>query len=167
MHGRVRASGRFHAGEFPPRARRISTIPRNAFAGWLVVGIAVLALAASLTGLFWQGGEGVRTITTYRGQTEEIYGRGLYRDSSLFTGDGAKGTDAITLLLALPLLAGGTMLWRRGSVRGGLVLLGALTWFLYVYGSLALGSAAYNDLFLVCRALRGKPVGTHPAARRG
>ena len=41
---------------------------------------------------------------------------------------------------------------RRGSLRGALLLLGALAYFLYVYTTLAL-SAPYNDLFLVYVAL--------------
>jgi hypothetical protein len=134
-----------------------SPIPRRSLVGWLVASIAILALAASLAGLFWhgEGEEGGRTVTTYRGQTEEIYGRGIYRDSSLFAGAGAKGTDAVTLLIALPLLAAGAVLHYRGSLRGGLLLLGALAWFLYVYGSLALGAVAYNNLFLLYVALFG------------
>jgi hypothetical protein len=119
----------------------------------LVALIAVLGFAAALAGLAWQGGDGVHTVTTYRGQAGEIYGQGIYRDSSLFAGSGARGTDVVTLLVGLPLLALGTLLHRRGLLRGTLLLAGALTWFLYVYGSLALGAVAYSDLFLLHVAL--------------
>jgi hypothetical protein len=40
------------------------------------------------------------------------------------------------------------VLYRRGSLRGRLLLIGILTYFLYVYASIAFG-AAYNALFLV------------------
>ena len=40
------------------------------------------------------------------------------------------------------------LLYRHGSLRGGLLLAGALAYFLYVSASIALG-AAYNTLFLV------------------
>jgi hypothetical protein len=54
----------------------------------------------------------------------------------------------ITLFLAIPLLVLSTLLYRRNSIRGGLLLTGALAYFLYIYTSLGFG-AAYNNLFLV------------------
>jgi hypothetical protein len=115
---------------------------------WLSVLILVLALFAAAVGLFWQDGGAPSTFTTLRGETVEIYGRGLYRHDTVFTAAGFKGQDAVTLFLAVPLLALTTVLYRRGSLRGSLLLLGVLTWFLYAYASMALG-AAYNRFFLV------------------
>lgn len=115
---------------------------------WLSALIAVLALVAAGSGLFWQGEGGTFTFTTLRGETVEMYGRGLYRYDTLFTGAGNRGTDAITLLLGIPFLLLSLRLYRRGSLRGGLLLAGVIAYFLYVYASLAL-SAAYNNLFLV------------------
>jgi hypothetical protein len=43
-------------------------------------------------------------------------------------------------------------LYRRGSLRGALVLAGAVTYFLYVYASRSLGNA-YNGVFLAYIAL--------------
>jgi hypothetical protein len=120
---------------------------------WLSSLIAVLALVAASIGLFWQGGEGPFSFTTLRGQTAQIYGQGLYRYDTLFTGAGNRGTDAVTLFLGVPLLVLSTLLYQRGSLRGGLLLSGALTYFLYVYASYALGATAYNELFLVYVAL--------------
>jgi hypothetical protein len=116
---------------------------------WLSSLIALLALIAAGVGLFWQDGGGSFSFTTSRGQTVEMYGQGLYRYDTLFVGAGNRGTDAVTLLLGIPLLVLSTLLYRRGSLRGGLVLTGALTWFLYVGSSYALGTVAYNDLFLL------------------
>jgi hypothetical protein len=126
----------------------------------LVVLVAVLALIASLAGLFWPGGDGAFTVTTYRGQEEEIFGRGLYRDSSTFTGAAARGTDVVTLLIGVPMLVAGTMLHRHGSVRGTLILAGALAWMLYAYASTSLGAIAYHDLFLLHVAIFGASLWT-------
>jgi hypothetical protein len=110
--------------------------------------IALLALAAAGAGLFWSDGDGPRSFTTLHGETVALYGRGLYRDDTVFKAGGFQGTDAVTLGIGIPLLVVCTLLYRRGSLRGGLLLTGTLGYFLYVYASLALG-AAYNRLFLV------------------
>lgn len=115
---------------------------------WLVTLIVALALVATGVGLFSQGGDGPVPFTTIRGQTVQLAERGLYRHDTVFLAAGNRGTDAVTLVLGLPLLIGAAASYRRGALRGALLLLGALAYFLYVYASLAL-SAAYNDLFLV------------------
>jgi hypothetical protein len=115
--------------------------------------IAVLALVAAGIGLFYGDGGSPFTFTSLRGQPVEIYGQGLYRYDTLFQGAGNKGTDMVTLFLGIPLLVLSVLLYRRGSLRGGLLLMGALTWFLYTYASYALGPVAYNDLFLLYVAL--------------
>lgn len=116
---------------------------------WLIAG---LALVAALAGLLAPDGEGPATVQTVHGETVELYGEGLYRRDSLFKGASNVGTDVITLAIGLPLLLGALAGYRRGSARGGLLLLGALTWFLYVYATYAL-SVAFNELFLVYVAL--------------
>lgn len=110
--------------------------------------IAVLAVIAAAAGLFWSGGEAPPSFTSPRGETVEPYGHGVYRYDSLFAGAGNRGTDAVTLLLGAPLLVASARRYARGSLRGALLLLGALTWFLYAYASYALG-LAYNELFLL------------------
>lgn len=114
--------------------------------------VGVLALVATLAGLLSSGGDGAWTFTTHRGLEVEMYGHGLYRHDTLFFGAGNRGTDAVTLVIAIPLLATATTLYRRGSLRGGLLLLGAQAWFLYVYSSYAF-TVALNGLFLVYVAL--------------
>ncbi|NTW04447.1 MAG: hypothetical protein HGA19_24820 [Oscillochloris sp.] len=110
--------------------------------------IAVLALIAAGAGLFWQEAGGPLTFTTLRGQTVELYGRGVYRFDTRFQGAASRGTDLVTLVLGIPLLLVATLRYRRGSLRWGLLLVGTLVYFLYVYASLAL-NVAYNNLFLV------------------
>ncbi len=115
--------------------------------------VAALAAIAAAVGLFSRGGTGPFPFTTLRGEVVEIYGRGLYRNDTVFVGALNRGTDAVTLFLAVPLLVLAIVWSRHGSLRGRLLLTGTLAYSFYVYGSLALGTAAYNDLYLVYLAL--------------
>jgi hypothetical protein len=119
---------------------------------WLSWLIAALALVAAAIGLFYQDGGTAFSFTTLRGQTVQIYGQGLYRYDIPITAVGYRAADAVTLVLAIPLLVISSLLYRHGSLKGGLGLSGALAYFLYNYGSMAVG-AAYNSLFLVYVAL--------------
>jgi hypothetical protein len=88
-------------------------------------------------------------VTSIRGEAVTLHGQGLYRYDTVFIAEGSRGTDAVTVLLGVPLLVVATLsACRRGSRRGGLLLAGALTYFVYVYASRAL-SNAYNPLFLL------------------
>lgn len=111
--------------------------------------IALLALVATGVGLFWRGGPGPVSFTTVRGEVVDLYGDGLYRFDAVFQAAAAKGTDFVTLVIAIPLLLASAVAYRRGAFRGGLLLLGTLGWFLYAYAGYALGTNAYNELFLV------------------
>lgn len=115
--------------------------------------IVALALVATTTGLFRGGGPGEHTVTSVRGEAVELYGEGIYRYDTVFAGAGNRGTDTITLALGLPTLLASSILYWRGSLRAGLVLIGTVSYFLYVYSSYSLGATAYNDLFLVYVAL--------------
>jgi hypothetical protein len=119
---------------------------------WLIPLIALLALVATLTGLLWQSGSGPYTFTNVYGQEVEIDGRGLYRNDSLFSAAAFRGTDLVTLVVALPLLLVSFNACRSGSLRGGLVMTGALMYFLYNGAAMAFG-AMFNSLFLVYTAL--------------
>ncbi|MEZ4569479.1 MAG: hypothetical protein R2849_03975 [Thermomicrobiales bacterium] len=110
--------------------------------------IAVLAVVASAAGIFWEFGTDPTTYVTERGEEVELYGQGLYRYDSLFRGAGFRGTDVIVILIVAPLLLISTYLYRRRSVPGGLLLLGALAFMVYNYASISL-SASFNQLFLL------------------
>jgi hypothetical protein len=114
----------------------------------LVALIAALSLVVAAAGLFWSGGEGPATVTTLYGETVKLQAEGVYRYDSLLKAGAYRGADAVTLALAIPLLLVTTWLVRRGSLRGAVLLVGTLVWFLYISASLALGTA-YNDLFLL------------------
>jgi hypothetical protein len=115
---------------------------------WLSTLVAGLAVVASAVGLFSRGGSGPRVVTSIRGEAVELYGIGLYRFDTMFMAEGSRGTDIVTLALAAPLLLATVQLRRRGSRRGGLLLIGILAYFVYVYASRSL-SNAYNAMFLV------------------
>lgn len=136
-----------------PRANAAPPMETSNTFVWLSALIVVLALIAAGAGLLWQGGDGPYSFTTLRGETAEIYGQGLYRYDTLFTGAGNRATDAITLVLGVPLLVVSILLYWHGSLRGGLLLMGTLVYFLYVYASYALGPVAHNELFLLYVAL--------------
>ncbi len=119
---------------------------------WLASLVVVLALVAAGIGLLYEDSERAYSFTSLRGQTVQIYGHGLYRYDSVLGAVGYRAGDAVTLIWAVPLLAISIWLYRRASLRGGLLLAGTLAYFIYTYGSLAVG-AAYNNLFLVYLAL--------------
>ncbi|HET9587294.1 MAG TPA: hypothetical protein VFO91_00775 [Anaerolineales bacterium] len=112
---------------------------------WLV---ALLSIVYASIGLFLQEAGSPFTFTTIRGTTVEIYGQGLYRYDSAFKAPILRGTDAVTLFICVPVLLIAVLLYRRGSLRGGLLLTSILAYFLYNSASLAFG-AAYNNLLLV------------------
>ncbi len=87
-------------------------------------------------------------FTTIHGQAIQLYGQGLYRNDWFFKAPIFRGTDAVTLFLFIPLLFLAFRAYRRGTVRGRLMLFGMLSFFLYNSVSLAFG-AAYNPIFLL------------------
>ena len=121
---------------------------------FLSVLVALLATVAALVGLLSVGGDAPDSVRSVHGEVVDLYGTGLYRYDSVFKGAANRGSDLVTLVLAVPLLLVATRMYVRGRLRGTLVLSGALAWPLYLYASMALG-AAYNELFLVYVALFG------------
>jgi hypothetical protein len=129
----------------PTPAGRRHTTTTAAVTGLSSV-IGVLATVAAVLGLL-PGGGAARTVTSIRGEPVQLHGHGLYRYDTVFIAEGSKGTDLVTVLLGVPLLVLALAAYRRGSRRGGLLLAGALSYFLYVYASRALFNA-YNPMFL-------------------
>ncbi|MGE5377035.1 MAG: hypothetical protein ACM3XO_18420 [Bacteroidota bacterium] len=110
--------------------------------------VAILAVAYTSIGLFSTGGPGPHEFTTLHGETVGIYGRGIYRDDTALKAPTFRGTDAVTLFVCVPVLLAALVRYRRGSLRGGLLLTSMLAYFLYNATSLAFG-AAYNDILLI------------------
>jgi hypothetical protein len=113
---------------------------------------AALALAAASSGLLWPDSGGPSTFTTVRGETVTLSGRGLYRYDTVLQGAGNTGTDLFIIVIGVPLLIGAALRYRRGSLKGGLLLAGTLAYFLYTYLSAAFGYA-YNNLYLLYVAI--------------
>jgi len=118
----------------------------------LAVVVAALSTVAAVVGLLATGGVAPRTVTSVHGEVVELYGTGVYRADTVFKGAGNRGSDLVTLVLAVPLLLAATAAYRRGSLRGALLLSGALSWPVYLYATMAVGTA-YNELFLVYVAI--------------
>ena len=114
----------------------------------LVILIAGLALWAAGAGLFDSTPGQPYAYTNHRGETVTINGRGLYHYDTVSTAAQMQGNDLVTLIVGLPLLAVSAVLALRGSLRGRLLLIGTLGFFLYTYLSMAT-LTAYNHLFLV------------------
>jgi hypothetical protein len=114
---------------------------------WLAAIIIVFALIAAGPGLFISNRGQQHSFITARNETVEIWGEGRYQYDTSTVATGFLAGDVITLFLAIPTLVISILLYRRGSLKGGLLLSGALAYFLYNYTSMGFG-AAYNNLFL-------------------
>jgi len=119
---------------------------------WLVPLIILLAAITASIGLFSQGGDGTHPFTTIYGDKVDIYGQGIYRHDSSFVAPLLRGTDTITLFVAVPLLLISYLIYRRGSLRGSIFMIGMLMYFLYI-GVTYTFSVIFNSLFLVYTAL--------------
>ena len=119
---------------------------------WLIPAIGSLALFAAGAGLFYQTPGAPYPFTSLRDEAVTITGHGLYAYETLASTAQTQANDLVTLVIGLPLLAVSTCLAFRGSLRGRLLLVGTLGFFLYTYMSMAFLSA-YNSLFLVYVAL--------------
>ncbi len=93
--------------------------------------IAVLAIIAAGSGLFWNG---------------------LYKNDTKSGAAQEQGNDLVTLVLCVPLLAISTFYAAKGSLRGRLVWTGMIFYFLYTYAMMSF-MTAYNQLFLVYVAI--------------
>jgi len=92
---------------------------------WLSIAVAALMAVCSAAGLFVAG---------------------LYRDNTLVT-SAWKGTDLVTLAVAVPLMIWALAAVRRGSVRAVVVWVAMLAYAVYNYAFYLFG-AAFNALFL-------------------
>jgi len=120
----------------------------------LILLIGLLALFAAGMGLFYQTPGEPYPFTSHRGETVMINGRGLYYYDTVSSAAQQQGNDVITLFVALPLLVVSTWMALRGSLRGRLLLTGAIGFFLYTYLSMCM-LTAFNALFLVYVAIFG------------
>lgn len=125
---------------------------QNTIAIRLALFIIPLAILAAGAGVFWQGTGEPYPFETLRGETVIIRGHGLYRFDTVNSSSQEIGNDIVTLLIGVPLLLTGIVLSRKGSLRGQLLLTGALGFFLYTYASMSF-LTAFNPFFLIYVAL--------------
>lgn len=114
--------------------------------------IALLSLAAAAVGIFSGGGPGRHVFTSVHGEAVMLYGRGLYRNDSVSMASQAIAQDVVTILVGIPMLMVSLCLFRKGRLKGKILLGGTLAYFLYTYTSYSFTSM-YNALFLVDVAL--------------
>lgn len=93
--------------------------------------IAILASTATLSGLFWKD---------------------LYKHDTVSVAAQAMGQDLVTLLIGIPIMLGSLYLIRQNSLKGNLIWMGTVFYFLYSYASMSF-LASYNQLFLIYVAL--------------
>ena len=121
--------------------------------------IAILAAIASFGGLYpgpegtWFGSPGSPyQVESIRGEQVMLDGRGLYGMDSISVAAQGRAQDAVTILIGIPLLLISLNLYRKGSARGHILLVGTLAYVLYAYTSYAFLST-YNAFLLIYVAL--------------
>lgn len=118
----------------------------------LVLCIAFLAACAAAAGIFSKNGTGAYEYVSIRGQTVEIYGKGLYRHMSSEVAIQGIAQDYVTLFIGIPALLFTFFRARSGSLKRRFVLAGTLGYFFVTY-LFYLAMGMYNALFLVYASL--------------
>lgn len=118
----------------------------------LVIIIIILSIFATSYAIFSNQGQGQYEYQSLFGETVSIYGKGLYQHDSVSMAAQAIAQDYVTLFLGIPLLLISTYLYRKGLLKGSLLLTGTLGYFLYTYTSYSFLSM-YNSMFLIYVAL--------------
>ena len=113
---------------------------------WIAAVVAVLAIGCFLVGILSDTSSEMTSFTSIRGESIELYGKGIFRYDSRSVVVQGIAQDIVTLLLAIPLMVFG--LSRFGTVKGRLLLTGIFGYFLYTYVSFVF-LWMYNPLFLV------------------
>ncbi|MBN2004656.1 MAG: hypothetical protein JXA21_14970 [Anaerolineae bacterium] len=113
----------------------------------------VLLLVASLAAIIADDGGVPYHFTSPRGERVEIYGgAGPYRYDNTYKAIAFRSFDWTNLAVVLPLFGLGLASYRRGRLRGQLLLAALFTYLAYIYLIGVMGNA-FNTLFLVWTAL--------------
>jgi hypothetical protein len=97
--------------------------------------VSALALVAAGTGVLWTGHCVGATLHNLYGEPITLKGAGLYRNDSISAAAQVIAQDVITLALGIPLLLVSPWRFRKGTLRGQLLLTGTLAYLLYTYAS--------------------------------
>lgn len=87
-------------------------------------------------------------ITTLSG----LFSSTLYQMDTISIISQMQGQDLITLIIVIPVMMGSLYLISKDSLRGRLIWMGTIFYFLYTYVSMSFATS-YNQLFLVYVAL--------------
>jgi hypothetical protein len=120
----------------------------------IVLLIALISALASACGIISDDGPGMFTYESIRGQTIEIYGRGVYRHMSADVAVQGIAQDYVTLFVAIPLLMLSLIGYRKRSLRAHFLMAGILGYFLVTY-LFYMTMGMYNRLFMAYVALLG------------
>ncbi len=120
----------------------------NRLISLLVLCIVILSIFSSVIGIFSNAGPGAYEIQSFREETININGRGLYIDDSISVVAQGTAQDLVTLALGIPLLIISLYMSLKGSLKGRLLLTGTLGYFLYTYISYVF-LWMYNPMFIV------------------
>ncbi|HQH41116.1 MAG TPA: hypothetical protein PK825_05175 [Bacteroidales bacterium] len=120
----------------------------------LTVLIAILSGIAAFEGIHPGEDSGISVIRSVRGQDILLYGKGLYRHMSADVAIQGIAQDYVTLFIGIPLLLLSLWLYRRGHLKGQILLTGITSYFMVTY-VFYLCMAMYNELFLMYVLLAG------------
>jgi hypothetical protein len=118
----------------------------------LVLIIAILAFIATLTGIMSSYGNGERIFISVFGEEVTLYGKGIYQNDSVSVTAQGLAQDYVTLILGIGVLLFSLFQFNKGSLKGKLLLLGMLGFFLYTYISYTF-LWTYNPMFLAYVAI--------------
>jgi len=113
----------------------------------LMILIAAAAAVTTSFGIFSREGPGSFPYESIRGQTVEIYGKGIYQHMSADVAIQGIAQDYVTLLIGIPLLIISLISYRRNSLRGRFLLAGTLGYF-WVTFLFYTAMGMYNIMFL-------------------
>lgn len=117
----------------------------------LSVMIVALSLIITLTGILSDSGPGNYTYESIRGESVEIYGKGIYRHMSADVAIQGIAQDYVTLFIGIPLLVF-LLTGFKNSFRKRFLITGVLGYF-FVTFLFYTAMAMYNVMFLVYAAL--------------
>lgn len=116
---------------------------------FLTIVLTVLILSTSVSAILMEDGGAPYNFTSLRGEEIEIYGgNGLYAYNTIEYALMIRAYDWCYLVLAIPIMLIGLILYRKKSIIGYFILLSSFFFFFYSFfiNSIAI---AYNSYFLI------------------
>jgi hypothetical protein len=113
----------------------------------LIVAIVVFSSVATTAGIVTNEGPGRFNYETIRGNTVEIYGKGLYKHMTADVAIQGIAQDYITLFAGIPALIISLILALRGSLKARIVLAGVTGYFFVTY-LFYTTMGMYNEMFI-------------------